>query len=59
MTKSFWHFSRRILTQILFLDSEIDSTQRGGPNAHLIDQKGQKKHRQKLFLKNLDRIENF
>ena len=44
--------SRRIFTQNWILDPEIDSTQRAHQNAHLIDQKRPKKHRQKLFLKN-------
>ena len=51
MTKSFAKISRRIFTQNWILDPEIDSTPRAHQNAHSIDQKRPKRHRQKLFLK--------
>ena len=57
MPKSFVKFSRRIFIQKWILDPAIDSTQRGGPNAHLIDQKRPEKHRQNYFLKKLVQIE--
>ena len=49
MTKSFAKISRRIFTQNWILDPEIDSTPRAHQNAHSIDQKRPKRHRQKMF----------
>ena len=56
MTIFFAKIFRRIFTQYWILDPEIDSSQRGEQNAHLIDQKRRKKHGQTLFLKNLVEI---
>ena len=48
-----------ISSQNWILDPEIDSNQRAHQNAHLIGEKGSIKHRQRIFLKNLVRIEHF